>query len=80
MASFNKILNSSSFTPSDDGYVATILATDHNLGTTVHMDKLLKYVAGTGYCNVVESYCVLSNGDVEIYVDEVGAYLTTISN
>lgn len=71
---FSKTLYPNNFIESDDCYVGTILATTHGLGTVLHVDKMQINSGNNEYENVVESYKVLSNGDVEIYVNEPGTY------
>lgn len=70
-----KTLTANDFILSSDGiYVATILATTHELGNVFHVDKFQKRNDNYEFENVIESYKILSNGDIEIYSEEPGIY------
>lgn len=80
MAVFRKTLYANNFIESDGKFVGTILATTHGLGTVIHVDKMQRHIGSTVYENVLESHCILANGDVEIYVDEADTYRITLSD
>lgn len=61
----------SNFILGDDGlYVGTVLATTHQLGTSVYVEKLIHRNDDATQENIIAPYKVELNGDVKIYVTE----------
>lgn len=59
-------------------WVATVLATTHQLGVGVTLCKMLKKDANGDYHNAVPTFTVEANGDIKIYANEAGIYRITI--
>lgn len=59
-------------------WVATVLATTHQLGTGVTVCKMLVRDDDGNWDNTVQTFRVDSNGDVNILVDEPGIYRISI--
>ena len=76
MAVYPKAFTDDDFTQLSDGrYMATLPATTHNLGTNFHVAKNIKRdPADMSWHNVVPVFRILSNGDFEFYVNELGTY------
>lgn len=71
MAVYPKSFMVSSFTLQSDGrYMASIPATTHGLGTDYHVTKTLRRDADMNWQNMIPTYRILTNGDLEYYVDE----------
>jgi len=75
----SKTLTSNNFIEESPGvWVATILATTHQMGAGVTLCKMLRRDSNGDYHNAVQSFTVESNGDIRIYADEPGIYRITI--
>lgn len=77
---FSKTLTSNDFILDNTTgiWVATILASTHQLGAGATVCKMQKRDDNGDFHNTVQTFTVLSNGDVKIYVDEIGIYRVSI--
>lgn len=76
MAVYPKAFSDTDFEPQSDGrYMAMIPASVHNLGMNFHVAKNIKRdPTDMSWHNVVPVFRILSNGDFEFYVNELGTY------
>lgn len=74
----SRTLTSNDFIEENGVWVATVLATTHQMGVGVTLCKMLKRDSNGDYHNAVQSFTVESNGDIKIYADEPGVYRITI--
>ena len=74
----SRTLTSNDFIEENGIWVATVLATTHQMGVGVTLCKMLKRDSNGDYHNAVQSFTVESNGDIKIYADEPGVYRITI--
>lgn len=74
----SKTLTSNDFIEENGIWVATVLATTHQMGVGVTLCKMLRKDSNGDYHNAVQSFTVEANGDIKIYVDEPGVYRITI--
>lgn len=74
----SRALTSNDFIEENGVWVATVLATTHQMGVGVTLCKMLKRDSNGDYHNAVQSFTVESNGDIKIYADEPGVYRITI--
>lgn len=59
-------------------WVATVLATTHQLGAGVTICKMQKRDSNGDYHNAMPTFTVESNGDIKIYSEDPGVYRITI--
>lgn len=76
MAAYPKAFSDEDFELQPDGrYMARLPASVHNLGTAFHVVKNIKRdPSDMSWHNVVPVFRMLSNGDLEYYVNELGTY------
>lgn len=74
----SKTLTTNDFIEENGLWVATVLATTHQMGVGVTLCKMLKKDSNGDYHNAVQSFTVEANGDIKIYADEPGIYRITI--
>lgn len=81
MAIKTATLAKGSFIRGDDGkYVATVLATTHQLGNAVHLTKVVHLNDDYTLENAICAYRVETNGDLKVIVDEPTTLRITIAN
>lgn len=78
---FDKVLNSDDFALEESGIcVATILAAEHGLNGSVFVERFMRAAGAGQYENATFAYRFdASTGNVDIYVDEPGAYKVTLN-
>lgn len=75
MAVYPKTFTEDDFSQQSDGrYMASLPAATHNLGTAFHVTKHIRRDTDMSWHNVIPVFRMLSNGDLEFYVDEPGIY------
>lgn len=76
MAAYPKTFTDADFTLQSDGrYMASLSAATHGLGVNFHVTKNIKRDdSDMSWHNVVPVFRILSNGDFEFYVNELGTY------
>lgn len=77
---YYKTLNSNDFQLQSDGkYKAVILASTHGMGVYYRASKFLRLDNdGITWRNFIPTYKILSNGDFELYTDEICVCMVTL--
>lgn len=72
-------LASGDFILGDDGiYVATILATQHELGTSIYITKAQHRNSDLTLDNIILSYQIETNGDIKVFASEPTSMRLTV--
>lgn len=67
---YSKTFTTNDFILSEGIYVATILASTHQLGSVFHLEKALRLDADGTWDNILVSYEITSEGDFKLYTEE----------